>query len=322
MASPEALLHNPWVMRGVGAIATIVIVTVVVRLVRRVASRYVSYPASQYRVRKMINFGGIVAAVIVICIIFSTALPHISVAFGLVGAGAAVDLRGPITSIVGWIAITFAGYYKTGDRIEIASLRGDVIDVGIIRTTLMEIGQWVKSDLYNGRVVNFSNNMVFAHAVFNYSGDFPFLWDEMIVPVKYGGDYILAGKILYQAAKETVGEWTRQAAEDWKGMMGKYLIHDTPVEPLVTLIATDNWVEFTLRYIEDYKRRRVTQDRIFRRILEEVEKTNGRVEIASGTYAVVQMPRLQMSLEPESGAAVREPFRSAKNEERSTPQTD
>jgi small-conductance mechanosensitive channel len=299
MFNPKSLLHNPLVYRGGGAVLTIIVITVVVRFLQNFLVKRVADSASSYRIRKVIGFFGVIAAIIIICIIFSSVLPHITVAFGLVGAGVAVALRGPITSVIGWVVIIFAGYYKTGDRIEIASFKGDVIDIGIMRTTLMEIGQWVKSDLYNGRILHFSNNMIFTHAVFNYSGDFPFLWDEMILPVKYGGDYITAGNILYQAAKETVGELTSQATERWKGMMGKYLIHDTPVEPLVTLIATDNWVEFTLRYVVDYKKRRVTKDKIFRYVLQEIAKTNNRVEIASGTYAVVQMPPLNVVTEPQ-----------------------
>jgi small-conductance mechanosensitive channel len=55
----------------------------------------------------------------------------------------------------------------------------------------MELGEWVQSDLYTGRIVRIANSFVFKEPVFNYSGDFPFLWDEVKIPVKYGSDRAL-----------------------------------------------------------------------------------------------------------------------------------
>jgi len=74
-------------------------------------------------------------------------------------------------------------------RIQLEGIRGDVIDIGILRTTLMECGDWVKGDNYNGRIVRIANSFVFKEPVFNYSGDFPFLWDKIMIPIKYGSDY-------------------------------------------------------------------------------------------------------------------------------------
>ncbi|MCB0784290.1 MAG: mechanosensitive ion channel, partial [Flavobacteriales bacterium] len=75
-----------------------------------------------------------------------------------------------------------------GDRVQLGGIKGDVIDIGVLRTTLMELGEWVDGDLYNGRMVLVANSFVFKEPVFNYSADFPFLWDELKVPVQYGAD--------------------------------------------------------------------------------------------------------------------------------------
>jgi small-conductance mechanosensitive channel len=120
---------------------------------------------------------------------------------------------------------------------------GDVIDISILRTTVMEIGAWVKADLYNGRIVRIANSFVFKEPVYNYSGDFPFVWDEIVIPVKYGSDHRLAREILQRVAQEVVGEYVPQAKTYWKQMVHKYLIEDARVEPAVTLVTTDNWSE-------------------------------------------------------------------------------
>jgi hypothetical protein len=86
--------------------------------------------------------------------------------------------------VAGWIAVSLGGFYKVGDRVELGGIRGDVVDIGFLRTTLFEVGEWVDGDLYNGRVVRVANSFIFKEPVVNYSGDFPFLWDELHVPVK------------------------------------------------------------------------------------------------------------------------------------------
>jgi small-conductance mechanosensitive channel len=125
--------------------------------------------------------------------IFSASLGKMAVVFGVAGAGIAFALQEVIASLAGWVAISFGNIYNTGDRVQLGGIKGDVIDIGMLRTTMMEIGQWVNADLYNGRIVKIANSFVFKEPVFNYSGDFPFFWDEITVPIKYGCDYRLSG---------------------------------------------------------------------------------------------------------------------------------
>jgi hypothetical protein len=72
------------------------------------------------------------------------------------------------------------------------------------------------------------------------------------------------------------------------------MIEDAKTEPMVTLSADDNWMEFTVRYVVDHKRRRSTKDRLFTRILEEFDKTDGREAIASTTLQLVDMPKIEV----------------------------
>lgn len=173
---------------------------------------------------------------------------------------------------------------------------GDVIDIGILRTTLMECGAWVGADLYNGRIARIANSFVFKEPVFNYSADFSFVWDEIIIPVKYGSDRGLAKELLKQAASDIAGIDVPSAREEWRKMVHKYLIEDAKIEPMVTLIANDNWLEFTVRYVVPYKQRRSQKDRLFTRILDDFDKTLGRVSIASTTLHLVDAPALDVRL--------------------------
>jgi len=94
------------------------------------------------------------------------------------------------------ILLSVNQFYEPGDRVQLGGITGDVIDISILRTTVMEIGGWVKADLYNGRIVRIANSFVFKEPVYNYSADFPFVWDEIVLPIKYGCDHRLAREIL------------------------------------------------------------------------------------------------------------------------------
>jgi small-conductance mechanosensitive channel len=287
-------LLDPIVGKLVAAFIGILIIAALVRFFRGYLFRYIKDTDNRYRARKFITFLGYLTGIIVVATIFSDKLGGLTVAFGVAGAGIAFALQEVIVSVAGWLAVSAGNFYKTGDRIQLGGIMGDVIDISILRTTLMECGQWVKGDLYNGRIVRIANSYVFKEPVFNYSGDFKFLWDEIIVPVKFGCDYRLARDIFCKVADEVAGDYARQAKSAWKEMVNKYMIEDARVEPMVTLVVTDNWMEFTIRYVVDFKKRRMTKDILFTRIIEEIDKTDGRVGIASTTLQLVDLPEFKV----------------------------
>ncbi|MGH7146718.1 MAG: mechanosensitive ion channel family protein [Nitrospiraceae bacterium] len=292
----EGWLFDPMVGKLVAITIGILIVIALVRVARGVLNHYVDEPGNLYRAKKMVSFIGYFLGLSIITLIFSDQLGKMAVAFGVAGAGIAFALQEVIASLAGWVAISFGNFYKTGDRVQLGGIKGDVIDIGMLRTTMMEIGQWVNADLYNGRIVRVANSFVFKEPVFNYSGDFPFLWDEVTVPVKYGGDYRLAREIFEKILREITGNFSEEAKESWTALIHQYRVDPTDIDPRVFLVANDNWMEFTLRYVVDYKKRRITKDRLFTRILEEVDQTSGRVALASATFHLVESPEIKVRL--------------------------
>jgi hypothetical protein len=112
----------------------------------------------------------------------------------------------------------------------------------------------------------------------------------------YGSDRVLAREILLKSATDIAGEDVPLARAEWKMMVHKYLIEDAKVEPMVTLVANDNWLEFTVRYIVSYKQRRTQKDRLFTRILDDFDNTGGKVSVASTTLHLVDAPVLNVNL--------------------------
>jgi hypothetical protein len=289
-------LFDPTVARIVTVLVGLVVIGALVRVTRGSLGRHIRDGDTRYRVRKVVTALGYVVAFIFLTIVFRSQLGGLTVALGVAGAGIAFALQEVIASVAGWAAVALGNFYKVGDRVQLGGIKGDVIDIGMLRTTLMECGQWVSSDLYNGRIVRIANSFVFKEPVFNYSGDFPFLWDEFTVPVRYGSDHRLARALIERVVAAEVSTYTSSAAEWWQKMVQKYRIEDASVAPMVTLVANDNWLEFTARYVVDYTRRRTTKDRIFSHLLDEIDATGGRVRLASATFELTGIPPLDVRL--------------------------
>jgi small-conductance mechanosensitive channel len=279
------VLADPTAIKFIIAAALIAVFVVVMGFLRRGVTRFIHDTNSRYRIRKLINFAGYGLAAVVLLVMFSNKLGGLAVALGVAGAIIAFALQEVIGSVAGWLVILLGHLYKHGDRVQIGDFKGDVVDIGVLRTTLLEIGGWIDADAYSGRTVKVSNFYVLRESVANYSGEFSFLWNELKVPVRYGSDYRLAREIISRAAAEIVGESAAQASVAWQKMTEKYVVERAVTEPSVTVVAGDNWVEFTLRYVVDYRNRRASRDRIYTRILEEFDATHGTVNFASGPPA-------------------------------------
>jgi len=263
-----------------------IVVYILIRTAQKGASKLANDNSSKYKIRKFVSFVGYLIFVIGIMIIFSAKLSGLGTALGVAGAGIAFALQEIIVSVAGYIAVFTSNFYKVGDRVKLGGIKGDVIDIGILRTTLMEIGDWVNGDLYNGKMVRVANSFVFKEPVYNYSGDFPFLWDEITIPIKTDGDYQYAKEIFYNILKDEVGDFSETSQVAWNDMIGRYSLENARVKPMVTMSFDENWITFTLRYVVDYKSRRGTKSVLFDKILTAINNSNGKIEVASAAYEV------------------------------------
>ena len=278
----------------------VVVIFSFISILRRILKRSLPDSSIRYKSQKGIEIIGYVLIIFLTVSYFSGSIKDFTLAIGLLTAGITITLQELILSIAGSFYIFFVKVYKPGDRIEINGIKGDVIDIDSIYTTMMEIGEWVSSDNYSGRIVKLSNAFVFKGAIYNYSQDFPFVWDEFNLPIRYGSDTDLAKEIVISIASETLSEYVNQSIATWKTVVHKYYIEDALVEPTLAITMTDNWIQFNLRYIVDYKKRRSTKHLLNERIGKAIEATDGKVILASATFEIVKIPTLNIEKEPET----------------------
>lgn len=276
-------------------IVLVLLVIGFIQFLRRFIRKNLPNSKVKYRSQKGIEVIGYLVLIILTLSYFTGNIKDFTLAIGLLSAGVAITLQELILSIAGSLYIFFVKVYKPGDRIEINGIKGDVIDIDSIYTTMMEIGEWVSSDNYSGRIIKLSNAFVFKGPIYNYSMDFPFIWDEFNLPIRYGSDIELAKDIIIKVATENLSEYVTNSIAKWKDVVDRYYIEDAKVEPTLAITMTDNWIQFNLRYIVDYKKRRVTKHILSELISKKFEETNGQVVLASSTVEIIRIPTININ---------------------------
>ena len=228
---------------------------------------------------------------------------RLATALGLVTAGLAFALQRVVTAVAGYLVILRGANFTVGDRITMGGVRGDVIGLGFIQTTIMEMGQpppvqhadpavWVHSRQYTGRVVTVTNGKIFEEPVYNYTRDFPYLWEEMTLPIAYTADRDRAEAILLAAAHRHGAAVTDASRAALGAMRERYFIQAASVEPQVYYRLTDNWLELTLRFVTEVRGVRDIKDAMSREILRELEAAG--IGLASATFEIVGVPELRV----------------------------
>ena len=223
---------------------------------------------------------------------------RLATALGLFSAGLAFALQRVVTAFAGYIVILRGNNFTVGDRIAMGGVRGDVIALGFIQTTLMEMGVapgsdggpsvWVKSRQFTGRIVTVSNARIFEEPVYNYTRDFPFIWEEMTVTVRYEDDRALVERIVLEAARRHAVDPAELSAEAARTLERRFDLQRLDFAPRVFVRLTPNWLEMTVRFMSRDHGTRAVKDLIARDVLGGLDRAG--VRVASVPYRVVGMP--------------------------------
>ena len=274
-----------WLPYPIPVIGTII--AIVVALILHFAARgYVQHTSDdhreQYRKRKFFTTVIAFAAGIAIVILWAHTLKQKGTFLGLLGAGVAIALKEPLLSIAGRLAI-FAGHmYTAGDRIELEKMAGDVIDIGFFYTRMLEIGSWIDADQYSGRILLIPNSMIFGTPILNYTQHLSRIWDEVVLPITYQSNMEEAIGILTDVGNQYTREFLKDAEHELEEMRHHFLVPNVELKPTVFVKVTSNWLELTMRYVVDPKKRRPASSFIYSEIFKRVSKAKD-IQIASET---------------------------------------
>lgn len=231
---------------------------------------------------------------------------RLATGLGLVTAGLAFALQKLVTAVAGYFVILRGQTFNVGDRITMGGVRGDVIALSFTQTTIMEMGQpppvqqadpamWVRSRQYTGRIVTVSNARVFDEPVYNYTREFPLIWEEISVPVPYRTDHATAERILLEAARQHTVAASSLGTEALREMERRYFVKPAEMQPAVFYRMTDNWLELTVRFIAPTHAIRELKDRMSRQILSRLDAAG--IGVASATLVIAGLPPVRIRAE-------------------------
>ena len=271
---------------GLGVTAAVLILgPLLMAIGQKIIAARVKNPRDYYRDRKLLSTIITIVGALAIALVWARLIPHHGTFFGLIGAGFAIALREPLLSIAGRVAIFAGRIYDAGDRIQIGTSSGDIIDVGFFYTRMLEIGNWISGDQYSGRILQFPNAQIFGTGVFNYTRDFQYIWDEVVLNITYNSNIEAASKIMLDAGNEYTQEFLQGAELQLHRMQQYFLVPDFEVKPQIYIKVTTNWVGLTMRYVVDPKKRRSASTFLYRSIFEGIQRRND-IEIGTDTMEI------------------------------------
>ncbi len=250
---------------------------------------------TRYSFKKTVSIVYLVVLVAVVINIWVADTRSLLISYGIVAAGIAVALQDLFKNFVGGVIIFVTGIYRVGDRVEINSRKGDVIDIDILYTTLMEMGEWMSGDQPTGRLTIIPNGYILSGSVNNYTKDHTFLWNEISVPITYDSDWKEAVAIILSVVRRETEEVGKEAEKSLSSLEEKYYLPRKVVEPAVFITLTDNWINFNIRYMTAVRERRMTKNKLSRLILDEIEKSD-EIRLASATIDIIGFPEVRLDV--------------------------
>ncbi|MCZ8158181.1 MAG: mechanosensitive ion channel [Leptospira sp.] len=225
-------------------------------------------PAHDYNRRKVIRTGFLISFTIIYLPVIFSSLSLLPTVLGLAGAGIVISLKEVWLNMVGWFMIMGSNGFKVGDRIEIDNIKGDVVNIGFFKFTLLEVSTDPKAEQSTNRLIHFPNYNIVIHRFFIVSDTMDFVWDEFKISISLDSDWeraeFLCAQILNEElvlAPELVDEKIRELSKNYLVRLGK----TTPI--VYTSYEQDGYILLSLRYLTPIRSKRLNRILISREIL-------------------------------------------------------
>ena len=266
------------------------------RLALAVVYRRSQDPRVRYRWRKTFTYAALLLALVLIGRTWITGAFALATYLGLFSAGLAIALKDVVANLAGWAFIVWSRPFDVGDRIQVGSYAGDVIDIHLFQFTLNEIGNWVDADQSTGRIIHVPNGKVLSDPIANYDKGFRYIWNEIPVSVTFESDWKKAKQILETIAARHAEQLTDQLEKDLLEASRDYLIAYTKLTPIVYTRVMDSGIRLTIRYLIRSRFRRGSENAIWQDVLDAFS-AEPEIDFAYPTVQQVRLPS-KVGLQP------------------------
>ncbi|HWA08571.1 MAG TPA: mechanosensitive ion channel domain-containing protein [Opitutaceae bacterium] len=245
---------------------------------------------SLFLARRLVRYVLIALIVLVLTGFLFDDLSVVVTMLGVVSAALVISLQDACTSFFGWFVIMGGGKLRIGDRLEVDGTRGDVIDIQLLRTTLVEINGWLGLDQPTGRIILLPNNFIFKHKVFNFTHGHPFIWGKVDVTVTFATPVASAMLLFQRVLEEETREEFAAARQAGATMQERYGVEDADYRPKIYTHIADSGVTLSLFFVAHYRHFSATRNRINRRLVAELE-THRHIQLAYTTLHIFNEPK-------------------------------
>jgi small-conductance mechanosensitive channel len=245
----------------------ILLVVLVVYLARRLIDHLFGGIAAENKrietLRSVVKFAAELVGAIVILFIVIGMPSQATTILGLAGAGLTVASKDVIMAFFGWFLLMGRNGIRVGDWVEIDGVGGEVIEIGLLKTVLLETGNWTDAGHPTGRRVSFVNSFAIEGHYFNFSTSGQWMWDELQLTLPPDQDpYAVIDGLQKLVAKDTE-ENAKKAEQEWQNTTTKYHVQAFSAEPAINVRPTGSGVEVRVRYITRAYERHETRKRLY-----------------------------------------------------------
>ena len=268
-AATDWLLANQVYVNIVWTVLAIATVYFVGHVIERALQRGTTDLVGRHKIRRAMSWFRAMVLTVILVAIWISGAGQIGVFLGVMGAGIALSLQEVLLCVAGWALIIIKRPFDVGDRIEFSRHIGDVIDIRLFQTSLLEVGNWVGADQSTGRIISIPNSAAFRELNANYTKGFPFIWNEQTIVVTFESDWKRAKEIILQQAQEEAQKIESEVRRQIEIMQSQYAIRYSHLTPIVYTHIADHGVALTLRYLCPVRKRRGMAHSVNEGILED-----------------------------------------------------
>ncbi len=260
----RAVLHN--ILRSM---LWILFILVLVYLASMLVDRVYVHAAAEKKhlltLRAVIRFALQAVGLLLIAFVILGVPNEMPTILGLAGAGLTVAMKDFIVGFFGWFVLMGRNGIRVGDWVEINGVVGEVIEIGLMRTVILETGNWTDTGHPTGRKVAFVNSFAIEGHYFNFSTAGQWLWDELQVEIAQGANPYPLVEAIQRMVEEETRSNAAQAEQEWKKSAGYR--KSLTVAPAIHLRPTGSGVEMQVRYITSASERYVTRSKLYEKIV-------------------------------------------------------
>ena len=218
--------------------------------------------------RLVLRFISQLIGVMVILLVVFGPPSQLSTVLALGAAGLTVALKDFIVAFFGWFILMGRHGIRAGDWVEINGIGGEVVEVGLLRTILLETGNWNDAGHPTGRKVSFVNSYAIERHYFNFTTAGQWLWDELDVLIPAGEDpYYLTNSVLKLVSEQTQAD-AASAEEEWRRVVSRSAIQTFSAAPAINVRPTNLGVNLVVRYVVNAHNRYEVRTRLYQAIVE------------------------------------------------------